>query len=289
MRDFFSPLRYPGGKACLYNMLVPILHHNKLNAHYAEPYAGGCGLALSLLIKKNISHAHINDLDITIWAFWHCILNETEEFIQKIIDTPITLEQWHIQRAIHKQQDVNNLINLGFSTFFLNRTNRSGIIKWAGPIGGLKQEGKYKLDCRFNKEPLIKRIKTIHSFKNQITLTNMDAIDFIHHCNKSLPSHSLLFIDPPYYNKGAELYTNFYKKIDHQNLSKIIQNTSCPWIITYDNTNEIEILYNKNKQFHFNINYSLQTKKKGNELLIISNKIKLPSILNKYFISLSTP
>ncbi|CAI3960866.1 DNA-adenine methylase (Dam) (PDB:4GOL), partial [Commensalibacter communis] len=232
MRNFVSPLRYPGGKACLYNMLVPILHHNNLNEHYAEPYAGGCGLALSLLIRKNASHIHINDLDITIWAFWHCILNQTEEFIQKIVKTPITLEQWHIQRAIHKQQNTNNLLDLGFSTFFLNRTNRSGIIKWAGPIGGLKQEGKYKLDCRFNKEALIKRIQTIHSFKSQITLTNMDAIDFINHCNTSLPSNSLLFIDPPYYNKGAELYTNFYKKTDHQNLSKIIQNIHCPWLIT---------------------------------------------------------
>ena len=280
MRNVISPLRYPGGKACLYNMLVQILQYNHLNTHYAEPYAGGCGLALSLLIKKNISHIHINDLDISIWAFWHCVLNQTEEFIKKIIETPITLEQWHIQREIHKQQNTNNLIKLGFSTFFLNRTNRSGIIKWAGPIGGLKQDGKYKLDCRFNKTSLITRIKTIQSFKDQITLTNMDAIDFIYHCNKSLPQKSLLFIDPPYYNKGAELYTNFYKKIDHRNLSKIIQNSNFPWIITYDNVNEIKSLYKQSKQLNFNINYSLQTKKKGNELLIASNQIIIPAFLS---------
>ncbi len=112
-----------------------------------------------------------------------------------------------------------NLLNLGFSTLFLNRTNRSGIIK-AGVIGGKEQKGEYKLDCRFNKADIIQKIRYIAAHKNDIVLYNLDTEDLIRNVINNLEHKSFIFFDPPYYNKGATLYTNFYKHEDHVSLAK---------------------------------------------------------------------
>ncbi|EJL6275271.1 DNA adenine methylase, partial [Vibrio cholerae] len=213
-----SPLRYPGGKTAITPMVETIINNNGLkNGHYAEPYAGGAGLALSLLFKGVVSHIHLNDFDRSVWAFWHSILHETESFITLIENTNITIEEWHHQKAIQTKKLSVDTLTLGFSSFFLNRTNRSGIIDKAGVIGGLKQNSKYPLDCRFNKDNLIKKIRKIASYKDNIHLYNLDALDFISEIEK-LDENVFYFIDPPYFVKGQSLYTNFYDSNDHIDL-----------------------------------------------------------------------
>ncbi len=277
-----SPLRYPGGKSCLYSLTAQILKTNKLERkRYAEPFAGGCGLALSLLYQGHVSEIHINDLDTSIWAFWHSILNHTEEFICRLSNTPITVDEWKQQRATHLAQDVSDPISLGFSTFFLNRTNRSGIIKDAGVIGGQDQTGKYKIDCRFNRDDLEKRIRRVAKYRNRIHLTKLDALDFLQEVGGNLPMSTFLCVDPPYFEKGRGLYTSFYKPSDHAILACAILSIENPWIVTYDNIDEIGQLYRSRRQFQFDINYSLDTKRKGTELLIASKGLKLPGTLRE--------
>lgn len=274
-----SPLRYPGGKSCLLELTSTILRINGLErGHYAEPYAGGCGLALALLYGGHVADIHINDIDPSIWAFWHSVLNETDALTTKIANTAVTIEEWLKQRDIHRSQRTDDTLALGFSAFFLNRTNRSGIIKGAGVIGGLQQNGNYKIDCRFNHDELSRRITRIKKYQDRIHLTQLDALDFLERCDSSLPSDALLFIDPPYYKKGAGLYTSFYAPEDHAALAAKVISIDRPWIVTYDDTPEIRGLYRNRRQYCFDINYSLQEKRVGTELLIASKGIKLPEI-----------
>jgi DNA adenine methylase len=276
-----SPLRYPGGKSSILGMVSKIIQANNLEkGHYVEPYAGGCGLALSLMFKGYVHEIHLNDLDRSIWSFWDAILNQTDRFIEKIIETQVTLDEWYKQRAIQENNQSVDDFDLGFSSFFLNRTNRSGVILKAGVIGGFKQDGKYKLDCRFSKEGLINKIRRIEKYKHRIHLYNLDAIDFINQSNETLPSNSFYCIDPPYYVKGSTLYTNFYKPEDHQALSKIILELNRPWILTYDNSPEIQKLYQRRRQYRFNINHSAAHKRIGTELLVISKKLSIPDTIN---------
>jgi DNA adenine methylase len=272
-----SPLRYPGGKSCLYDLTSTILRLNKLErGDYAEPYAGGGGLALTLMFNGHVADIHINDLDPSIWSFWHSILNETHAFTSLIEETPVTLDEWHRQRQIHLDQDTDDILQLGFSTFFLNRTNRSGIIKGASVIGGLDQTGNYKLDCRFNKPDLIRRIERIEKYKSRIHLTRLDALKFLKQSKRRLPDHTFFCIDPPYFNKGKNLYTSAYSQSDHEDVAKAIVDLDRPWIVTYDDTPEIRKHYKTRRQYCFDINYSLQTKRIGTELLIASKGLRLP-------------
>jgi len=275
-----SPLRYPGGKACLLDLTSAVLRLNDLErGHYAEPFAGGCGLALELLYGGFVSDIHINDIDRAIWSFWHCVLDETEALIEKIVRTPVTIDEWLKQREINRDENIDDPLSLGFAAFFLNRTNRSGIIKGAGVIGGLDQTGNYKLDCRYNVDDLTRRIKRVARYRDRIHLTNMDAIDFLCHVNRTLPEESLLFIDPPYYKKGPGLYTSFYQADDHALLAKKVLELEHPWVVTYDDTPEIRGLYRSRRQYSFDINYSLQEKRTGTELLIASKGLRLPQAL----------
>ena len=274
-----SPLRYPGGKSSMLDLTSAILRLNGLErSHYAEPYAGGCGLALSLLYGGHVADIHINDIDPSIWAFWYCVLHETDALIALIEKTPVTIKQWLKQREIHRRQDSTDWLALGFSAFFLNRTNRSGIIKAAGVIGGISQNGNYKIDCRFNRDDLARRVLRVRKYKDRIHLSNVDGLRFLNRCEKHLPKDSLLFIDPPYYKKGSSLYTNFYMPKDHAQLARRVTESDRHWLVTYDDEPEVRSLYRSRRQYCFDINYSLHEKRVGTELLIASKGLRIPDI-----------
>lgn len=261
-----------------------LLRHNDLeHGHYAEPYAGGCGLALSLLYGGHVSEIHINDIDPAVWAFWYCVLSDTQALADLILNTPVTIDEWIKQRDIYREHS-SDFLRLGFSAFFLNRTNRSGIIKGAGVIGGIKQNGNFKMDCRYNKDDLIRRVFRVKKYADRIHLSCLDAQDFMKKVNTRLPRKSLLFIDPPYFKKGADLYTSYYKPNDHAQIAKTVERISLPWIVTYDDVQEIRDVYLRNQQYAFDISYSVREKRLGSELLITSNKIRLPMGHLKHFV-----
>jgi DNA adenine methylase len=273
-----SPLRYPGGKTCLYEVAARILRLNKLErCSYAEPYAGGAGLALTLLFEGHVADIYLNDIDRSIWAFWDSVLNHTEALVELIQVTPVNIDQWHRQRAVLLNAPQFDDLTLGFSTFFLNRTNRSGIVKGGGVIGGLNQHGNYKVDCRFNRNELTRRVRRIAKYRSRIYLYRLDALDFMNKMDQLLPARSFFCIDPPYFNKGSSLYTSFYKPDDHAAVSQAILGLEHPWILTYDNTPEISHFYKTRRQFCFDVNYSVQTKRNGTELLVASKGLKMPS------------
>lgn len=264
---FYSPLRYPGGKSKLTAYILETLKLNKLEGGaYIEPFAGGCAIAWYLLLEGHVKKVFINDLNPSIHAFWYSVLNKTDDLCHLIETTPITINEWHIQKAI-QTSDSPSLLELGFSTFFLNRTNRSGIIK-AGVIGGLNQSGKYKLDCRFNREASIQKIQNIASRRNDIILTNLDAVQFIDEYLPDIQYKCLVNIDPPYYMKGKGLYQNFFEHKDHYRLYQSVVNIEQPWIVTYDDTPEINAIYTEFKPKSYGLSYTAQTKRKGTEIII---------------------
>ena len=279
----YSPLRYPGGKSCLTNFIKEIAQLNGvIGGVYMELYAGGAGAALNLLLDGTFSRIHINDYDYNIYSMWYSVLNHPQAFINRITKTPVTIEEWHRQKAVFNRGKRANIVDLGFATFFLNRTNRSGIIFKAGPIGGLNQEGSYKIDVRFNKERLIERIKRIASHRDDIVLTNLDAIEILNNIHiVDLPIENLfIYMDPPYYNKGKQLYLNNYKHDNHLHLANTLRNIeNIKWLVSYDNVSEIKQMYEGYRMSSFNLNYTLQTKKFGSELLVFCNDLELPAYI----------
>ncbi|MBB6610618.1 DNA adenine methylase [Pontibacter sp. Tf4] len=270
--DFYSPLRYPGGKGKVADYFKKIFKENLLyDGVYVEPYAGGASVALSLLFNEYVSRIIINDIDKSIYSFWYSVLNRTEELCRLIHDTPVTIANRQIQKEIQDNKDEHDFLQVGFSTFFLNRTNRSGIIK-AGVIGGKNQNGNYLMDARFNKPDLIRRIERVAHYRSKIELYNSDAVELVQNLRTELPAKTLFYFDPPYYVKGKDLYLNYYDYKDHKNIADEIANiTEQKWIVTYDMVQPICELYENYRKIEYSLNYSAAKASKGKEIMIFSD------------------
>lgn len=275
-----SPLRYPGAKWRLEAFISSLLKLNRIDGgHYAEPYAGGCSLALSLLFSEQVKEIHLNDLDRSIYAFWKSVTEYSSELIERIHATEINIETWREQKEIQKNKRTASIVELGFSTFFLNRTNRSGILN-AGVIGGKAQLGKWRIDARFHKQHLIERVQKIATFKSRIHVTKLDALDFVRRRGASLPAKSFLYLDPPYFVKGQELYLNSYRPADHARVAEVVLGTvGIPWMVSYDDTTEIRALYKTARKEKYELRYSASLSRKGNEIIFLSPGLRINKAL----------
>jgi len=244
---------------------------------YVEPFAGGAGLALKLLFNADVPRIIINDFDPAIYAMWYCCLNLPDELIALVKNAELSIKEWDIQKGIYESPDTHSTLELGFSTLFLNRTNISGIVS-GGVLGGRDQSGTWKMDVRFNKETLSRKIRKIYQHRNQILLYNCDALTFIDELNSQ--TSLFLNIDPPYVEKGAQLYRNYYETADHQRLSQTISRSPHPWIVTYDVCDLVKTLYRDYRCSKLDVRYSANIKRNANEYIFFSNSLDLPDSIS---------
>lgn len=278
IRSFASPLRYPGGKTSIFPFMSSLFYENSLIGYsYAEPYAGGCGLALQLLFNEFVDKVYLNDYDKSIYSFWFTTLYYPNELCDWIEDVPVNLENWHECRSIY-QNTSSDLISLAKATFFLNRTNVSGVLK-GGVIGGQKQQGKYKIDARFNKQDLINRIQKISLFRERIHLFNLDGVDFVKKINRK-KDDIFIYFDPPYYQKGSNLYMNYFKDEDHLRLKIIIEKLKNKWIVSYDNHEFIKNIYSNNYQVVYQLAQSTSNRV-GDEVIIFSGQLRFQKAIQQ--------
>lgn len=274
----YSPLRYPGGKGKLAPFMKALIENTgHVGGTYIEPFAGGAGIALELLETGVVSQIVINDYDKGIYSFWRAILNETDRFIDTIESIPLNIDEWHKQRNIIMNSENKYSFELGFATFYMNRTNRSGIIK-GGVIGGLEQSGAWKMDARFNKEKLIERIKKIAERKADIHVYNKDVVSLIQNYVPKYENNAFIYFDPPYFEKGKQLYLNFFNYDDHVRIEEMVNSLmNCDWVITYDDVQDIADIYSDHVLRRFDLNYSVAVKRKASEIIIFKEIDMIPT------------
>jgi DNA adenine methylase len=276
----YSPLRYPGGKGRLAPFVQTLFERNNLvDGHYVEPYAGGAAVAISLVLLEYASHIHINDISKPVYLFWKAVLEDTDALCRKIRDKRVTPQEWKRQRDILFHYRDHSRLSVAFSMFFLNRTNRSGIIHSGGMIGGNDQTGNWKIDARYNKPNLIGRIEAIAAYSNRIHVSNKDAETFLKDAVPTLPDKSLIFLDPPYFEQGQSLYENHYQPDDHIRLAEVVKKKIRPnWIISYDNHPQIRTAYRGCRKLVYSLPYSAARRYEGSEVMFFSDGLEIPAV-----------
>lgn len=272
-----QPLRYPGGKGSLKYFLANIVHSNGLEGGtLIEPFCGGAGASIPLLVTGAIDRLYLNDANPAIAAFWNLVFHDTDAFIALIESTPVTIDQWYRWREVMECAEQASELELGFAAFFMNRCNRSGLLS-AGPIGGFDQTGNYKIDCRFNRESLVDRIKTIGSHREKVVVSANDACVFLNNLDPDLAENSLIFIDPPYVVQGKNLYKHsVFDEEKHRELATFIKPKNWRWVITYDDNPLIHSLYAERTMGVIELSYLMQQAKIGRELLVASSHCRIP-------------
>ncbi len=277
MSKYRTPLRYPGGKQRLASFVAEVLECNDaLGWNYVEPYAGGAGIAMELLVGNKVKRVYLNDSSFHVYAFWNAILSDAERFCRRISRAALTLDAWRKHREVIRHPGEHSLFEVGFSTFYLNRCNRSGILT-AGVIGGLEQVGRWRIDARYMRNELIKRIETIAEYSNRIVVSNLDAEHFmVARVNKLAPT-TLVYCDPPYYERAKRLYLNTYQRDDHVRLAGVIQRKlHRPWLVSYDGHPKVISLYRQRRRFRYNLHYSAVRAHAGTEVFVFSDDLVLP-------------
>lgn len=277
----FTPLRYPGGKAKLAEYVKSLMKENRLlDGEYVEPYAGGAAIALELLFHEYVSCIHINDVSRPVHAFWKSVLEDTEEFCRLVLKKPLTVAQWDKQKKVLNNPESHSDVELGFAMFFLNRTNRSGILN-AGIIGGRDQTGPWKIDARYNAKELVHRIESIARMGDRIKLTRQDALKFLRKGVSKWPKETLIYLDPPYYVKGRDLYYDFYEHKDHEGIASFINESTIrqKWIVSYDNVQPIRDLYPGSRHITYDIGYSARSASQGSEVMFFCDELKVPPLI----------
>lgn len=278
-RTFRSPFRYPGGKNCIFQFVANLLEENDMiGINYAEPYAGGAGLALRLLMDEYVSEIYLNDLDPSIYAVWYSILKYPEDMCRWIDALSITIDQWNEYKTIQRNYKTVDMLDLAKSTLFLNRTNVSGVI-CGGPIGGMNQTGKYKIDARFNKDDLIKKIEDISRFSNRIYLSNQNGIDFLDKIESEI-RNVFIYLDPPYYKKGSDLYMNAFTDSDHMELAKRVKKLHALWMVSYDNHEFILNQYKDDEKVLYQLS-QCASNRIGDEILIFDHRLEYEQSIKK--------
>ena len=269
---YISPLRYPGGKARLGPFLDRAIRVSGFKGcHYVEPYAGGAGAGLSLLQKDTVSLIHINDASPAIWAFWKSVLEFNSEFCDRVANAVLDIDAWHAQKSILAQPSSASKLDLGFAAFYLNRTNRSGIIGSGGIIGGLAQEGKWKMGARFNRDALIERIRWVGKRRDRIRVTGQDALALLRTLNDTI--ETFVYLDPPYYHNADRLYDQWYNPGDHATVCQAVKDLAHPWVVSYDDCPEVRKLYSGIRSCNLSLRYSAARSYRGAEVVLFSPRL----------------
>ncbi len=273
---YLSPLRYPGGKQRLgpfFRALIRDVYKKK--PYYIEPFAGGAGVALYLLAGSIVNGVHLNDVDRSIYSLWHSMLNNRSRLLDMIRRRRISVAEWDRQKEVQRYKADATLLELGFSTLFLNRTNRSGILR-AGMIGGRDQSRDWKLNARFNKKEIIRRIEYVGSHARLISISNEDCRK-IRDLRFSRRTNALVYLDPPYYEKGQDLYINHFTQDDHETLSNNVRKISSHWVVSYDNVRPVRALYKDCPTYAYSLSYSADSYRLGSERIFLSpGLVRLP-------------
>lgn len=230
---YLSPLRYPGGKSLLAQFVAEVMGRLPNIEHYMEPFAGGAGVALRLLFDNHVSSVTIGDSDPAVAAFWRCAVHQSEGLIEKVENCQVDIDAWHAQYEVLTDPGGHDDLDLGFATFFLNRTNRSGILR-ARPIGGLQQDGPWRLDCRFNKSDLVSRLHSIAQRSSQISVFEGEAIDLLASTDELRREHTFVYVDPPYLTRSSDLYLDEMSYAGHKEIAQLLRDEFRFWMASYD-------------------------------------------------------
>lgn len=283
-----SPLRYPGGKGKITTFVGNVLEANGITGTYVEPFAGGAGIAINLLLAEKVESIVINDLDDGVASFWRAVIEDTEWLIDQIEHVPFDYNQvennlgpegyikyWRDTKLRYENNRYQSYKHKGFDFFMLNRMNVSGIVK-GGPIGGTSQQNTYNITSRFNRETLCGRILRIAALKDRITVTSFEASDF---CKRLTAgdicetNDCLVFVDPPYFIQGKNLYNSYATDEVHRCIAEsLLSQNKWKWVLTYDEAPEINELYPENavNKYEYAITYSANKRGKYNEYLFSS-------------------
>jgi DNA adenine methylase len=242
-----SAFRYPGGKSRWAEILHwPLLKATERNLSvYVEPFVGGGSTLLAAAqMRPDINEFVVNDTDRGIYAFWCCIANPTmAEALASRYETTTPTVALHDdlqELRVSPQFTEMAVLDAAFIALFLNRTSFDGIVT-SGPMGGKQQTAGGNIEARYCTAKVARSIRGAAALLNgRLRVHDLDCCDLISWYDNC---DTALYLDPPYVQKGAQLYPHAFGRDDHVRLAETLRQIKAEWLLSYDNCDEVRDLY----------------------------------------------
>jgi len=274
-------LRYPGGKSKLLSHITPHIteqiEQNENILNYCEPFIGSGAVTYNILKKKNhIKKIILNDKDYTLSCLWNSILFDFEELEEKILHyQPSVVDFFHFKEVLTRSEESlleENKVDLSLKKLAIHQMSYSGLgVRAGGPIGGKKQKSSYNISCRWSPKSIIKKFTRLRRtlLEYQISSNKVYCMDYKKIIKKA-NEHTIMYLDPPYYLKGRDMYACSFNDKDHEELAQALFHTKSKWILSYDDCEEIKDLYKWTYISDFDAKYYIKTIRNKKEILIFS-------------------
>jgi DNA adenine methylase len=295
MASFF---RYPGGKSKFRDEILTAIAATSNDAmEYREPFFGGGSVGLMVLEDndhtKQVSQDPfdllfsfdtptkgknakektfgyrsfwINDKDVGIFSLWNAVINNPEELKELVNSFKPSIQAFDDYKQFFLDNPtpttISEIVECGFRKLAIHQISYSGLgVKSGGPLGGRNQDAntKYPIDCRWSPSNICKKIDLIHKqfISVDARVTNSDFAAMI--TDTSRPA--FIYLDPPYYMKGGDLYQHAFTEDDHRRMADLLRVCPHPWVLSYDDCPEIRDLYSWARIEAFDAKYTIQQTK----------------------------
>lgn len=272
-----TPMRYPGGKSRLYPVMSSLLACNDLSGGtWAEPFCGGAGLALALLIKGDVSRVVLADADPAVVSVWFACRDQPAELCRFVSEVPVTVSEWRRRREVWQRLSEPSF-ELACATLFLSRTNRAGILG-ARPTGGLSQDGPEGIASRFCREGVCRKIRAVASRADSVEVLWCGWAEFLGEVSPKLGKGSVTYLDPPYVGAGPGLYRRSLSTDEHERLAGTLRRMTTPWLLSVDDCGLTRELYRGFPQTDIGISYTATAKRRAAELLVAGGGVALEGL-----------
>ncbi|MEU8194405.1 DNA adenine methylase [Microbispora amethystogenes] len=282
-----SPLRYPGAKRQLVPVIEELIAANIPPPRLlVEPFCGGATTTLRLLGSGAVEHGILADVDPLVASFWRTASFDAKWLVDAMYELDITVEAWDKWRASSPTARRDRALKC----LFLNRTTFSGILHGrAGPIGGRAQASPYKIDCRFGREGLARRINGVADLAATGRLLDVWQCDWrtaLARVSKSFgnldEAEIMFYLDPPYVEKAPWLYEWSFESAEHTKLAATLRSgLSYRWLLSYDDTPTVRALYGGDSSYttlHVSYRYTAagSEKRTVKDELLVTNLSTIP-------------
>lgn len=241
-------IRYPGGKSKLRKQIIIRIAKMFDGEEYVEPFFGGGSVGLNVLKDINVKKIWINDLDLGVASLWTSVIRFPEMLKKVVTEFEPSVELFDkfkdlLQTRPHLKIP-EEVVNWGLMKLAIHQISYSGLgVKSGGPLGGRDQKSKYKIDCRWSPSYICKRIDEYHKMFSEVEVRYncCSSRDFLAVIDGW--KDFIFYLDPPYFVKGRDLYQYGFSNNDHFVLADLLKSTTCKWILSYDDCEEIRELY----------------------------------------------
>ena len=231
--DLKTFIKYPGGKS---RMVKPILERLPESNTFVDAFVGGGSVSIAYAKKYPNSIIYMNDLDKFTYSMWKVVVSGSDKDVENLsvfISQVPTIELFKKNRELMSSEDTVIRAYLGI---FFHKCTFSGMFD-GNPIGGFKQESKWKVGCHYNSENIIRKMLAVRKLlRGRTIVTNNDFRDL-------KIDADLYYFDPPYVVVGEKLYSVGFDEKDHIDLSNIIKQIGGGWVLSYNDHPLVRDIY----------------------------------------------